>query len=601
MCGINGFNWTNEEKIKNMNLLLKHRGPDNSDKYIDKSVSLGHTRLAILDLQKRSNQPMKYKHFVVIFNGEIYNFIEIKNILIQKGHKFNTSSDTEIILHAYEEWGENCVKNFNGMWSFCIYDNKKQILFLSRDRFGIKPLYYYHNKNKFIFSSEIKSIRIHEIDNKLSDKGLNFYFYQKYIGDDFTIFENIHKLKPGNNLIYYLKKDKHHIYSYYSIEKELNSQKTKNILKKIKKSTKLRLISDVPIGCFLSGGLDSSLITAISKKIQNKINSFSISFKEKSYDESKYSDIVSKYLKTKHHKESANFQMSEILYLIENMDEPFGDSSLIPTFNLCKSTRKHVTVALSGDGADEIFGGYDVYYGYKINKIFPKILKNILSRFINLIPPSKYKLSIDFKLKKFFSSKSNNPLINHLDWLSTFNDLERKNLLKSNYKNKFSFIKIPRRKDFLGVQILDINNYLTEDILKKVDYASMLNSLEVRVPFLDHNVVEAALSLQENNKISIINTKIHLKKLAKKILPKKIINRKKRGFTVPISSIILKNKEIKKIILSEEFNKHNILNITYVNKLYKEHINNKFDHSRKLWLIFIFNYWYIKNGIGKKN
>ncbi|MHA1677505.1 MAG: asparagine synthase (glutamine-hydrolyzing) [Promethearchaeota archaeon] len=602
MCGIIGFNWFDASLIKNMMESLKYRGPDDEGYYLDRNVSLSHRRLSIIDLSKKGKQPMKYKDLIITYNGEIYNFKEIKKQLLKKGHIFKSKSDTEVILHAYDEWGENCVNKFNGMWAFCIYDKKKKILFLSRDRFGIKPLYYYFNKNKFIFASELKAIRKHKLNFKINIRALNFYFYQKYIGKDLTIFENCYKLRPSENLVFDLNKHTIKKNKYYNLKKEIDKCKNINIKKRLKliqqlisDSVKKRLIADVPVGSFLSGGIDSSLISAIIAKENKNFNTFSIGFKDKSYNELKYSKIVSRYIKTDHYYKYLNTNEGLIKYIIKNMDEPFGDPSILPTYLLSKLTREKVTVSLSGDGGDEVFGGYDTYKGYKIAKFFPKFLFKISKCFINLLPPSDKKLSLTFKMKKFASDLNLNIIKRHLNWLATFPDKSRCKLLKDNFIQSNEFLSCNNKNNLLSIQINDINNYLSEDILKKVDVASMLNSLEVRVPFLDHRLVPLVLSLPEKYKIRNLETKWLLKKIAVPFLPKKIIYRQKRGFTVPISKWIKQNFLIREFLSNQKYYKHNFLNYNYVSHLFNEHINNKADNSRQLWLVFVFNYWLNKN------
>ena len=292
MCGIVGFNFSNKIIVKKMTNFLKHRGPDGEGFYIDENVSLGHRRLSIIDLSVKGNQPMSYKDYIIVYNGEIYNFLELKKELILKGHKFISDSDTEVILHSYEEWGSKCVNYFNGMWAFCIYDKKKEEFFLSRDRFGIKPLYYYWDNKIFIFTSELKALRVFSFNLDINIKALNYYFYQKYIGGELTIFKNIYKLKPSMNLHFGINDKKITKEKYYFLEEEI--KKNEKVLLKdrlymidkiLKDAVIKRLIADVPVGSFLSGGIDSSLISAIIAKNKKDFDTFSIGFNEATYDE----------------------------------------------------------------------------------------------------------------------------------------------------------------------------------------------------------------------------------------------------------------------------------------------------------------------------
>lgn len=608
MCGIVGFNWNDKSLLKEMTDSIKHRGPDDEGFYCDTNVSLGHRRLAIIDLSEKGKQPMQCGDNIIVYNGEIYNFIDIKNELIQKDHQFISHSDTEVLLHAYEEWGEKCVEKLNGMWAFCIFNTKKNKLFLSRDRFGEKPLYYYADQEKFIFASELKAIRKHLLDLKINSTALNYYFYQKYIGGSLTIFDSVLKLKPAHNLIYDLNLKTYSTYAYYNLEDEIEkvsqipvSEKKEMIKYLTCDATEKRIIADVTVGSFLSGGIDSSLISAIIAKKVEHFKTFSIGFKEKSFDEIPFSKMVAEYISTEHLYEYVDIDENLISHIISNMDEPFGDSSIVPVFLLSKMTRKYVTVALSGDAGDEIFGGYDTYIGFKIAKYFPSFLLKGMRMITNLIPPSDAKVSFIFKVKRFLSNGDADINRRHLDWMATFADEQRKKLLMGNYFPSTNLIqyKTPAKNELLTVQLNDIYNYLAEDILKKTDTASMLNSLEVRVPFLDPRLVPLVLSLPDNYKIRKLNSKWLLKKIARSFIPKEIINRKKRGFTVPVSKWIKESQLIKECLTSEGSFQHGLLNKEYVIDLFNEHINNKQDNARQLWLIFVFNYWW-KSNIYKK-
>jgi len=609
MCGIAGFNWNDKTLIKRMSDCIIHRGPDDEGFYCDERVSLGHRRLSIIDLSAKGKQPMEYDDCFIIFNGEIYNFPELKKELVDKGHHFISGTDTEVILHAYREYGEKCVEKLNGMWTFCIYDKKKNSLFLSRDRFGEKPLYYYSDSDKFIFASEIKAIRQQPLNLTINTRALNFYFYQKYIGGDLSIFNSVYKLKPGHNLVYDLITKSLLTYPYYHLEKEIEiastipvDEKLKLIKELIPDATEKRLIADVPVGSFLSGGIDSSLISAIIAKKVKHFKTFSIGFKERSFDELPYSKAVAKHINTDHQYEYVPIDEKVIEQVIGNLDEPFGDSSIIPVYLLSKMTRKNVTVSLSGDAGDEVFGGYDTYMGLMIAKHFPGFLRGGISAITNLFPPSDKKVSFLFKVNRFLGSNDKNIGIRHLNWMATFQDRDRRLLLNGNFIPANSLIlpatnaAEPTSKDeLLTVQLNDIHNYLAEDILKKTDVASMMNSLEVRVPFLDHRLVPLVLSLPDKYKIRGFKTKWLLKKLAHSYIPGKIINRKKRGFTVPVSKWIKESELIKRYLTGDEAYVHGMLNKKYIIDLYTQHINNKKDNARQLWLTFVFNYWWEKS------
>jgi asparagine synthase (glutamine-hydrolysing) len=604
MCGIAGFNWKDPTIVRQMADAMKHRGPDDSGLYCDDAISLGHTRLSILDLSQKGHQPMHLGNLVIVYNGEIYNFKEIRNELEPLGYKFTSGTDTEVILAAYHRWGTNCVERFNGMWAFCIYDKDKQILLLSRDRFGIKPLYYYFDGRRFIFASELKAVKKHpDLSGLETDiSGLNFFFYQKYIGGDFTIYKNCKKLKPSENLLFDLNTRKLTVSKHYNLEAEIDKRQSIPLQERLEMVEEIladavlkRLIADVPVGSFLSGGVDSSLVSAIISKNKKDFDTFSIGFKDQSYNELEFSKIVAEHIKTAHHYEYMDVNEDIIELVISEMDEPFGDSSVFPTYLLSKITRKKVTVSLSGDAGDEVFGGYDTYWAYKLAKYVPVSLVNLSRRFIDTIPPSDKKVTLGFKMKRFVRDFDANINRRHLNWMATFTDSTRANLLTDCFIPAEQLIDYPGNGGLLSLQLNDIHNYLAEDILKKVDLASMLVSLEARVPYLDYRLVPLVLSLPENYKIRFLKTKWLLKQIASKLLPRQIAHRPKRGFTVPVSTWIKTSNLILEFLTNRKYYEHNLLNYDYVQQMLKAHTNNTADASRQLWLVFAFNYWTSRN------
>ena len=598
MCGIAGFNWPDESIIKTMSQAMRHRGPDDEGFYINDNVSLGHKRLSIIDLSERGHQPMEFEHLIIVYNGEIYNFKQLREQLKSKGYNFISDTDTEVVLCSYHLWGPSCVERFNGMWAFCIYDKRENILFLSRDRFGEKPLYYYFDGERFIFASELKAIKKHKLDFSINIPGLNFFFYQKYIGDDLTIYRNCYKLRPGENLLFDLKSKRLTRTKYYDLEQQIHkcqeiplNERLKSIEETTVDAVETRLVADVPVGSFLSGGIDSSLISAIISSKHKNFDTFSIGFTDKSYDELKYSKFVSEYIRTDHHYDYLEVDEDLIKFIIENMDEPFGDASILPTYLLSKITRRNVTVSLSGDGGDEVFGGYDTYKAYKIAKYVPMDVMKLSRYLVDLLPPSDKKLAASFKMKRFVRDLDTNINRRHLNWMATFNDPDRKKLLSDSFINAQEILPCGSENSLLSIQLNDIHNYLSEDILKKVDLASMLNSLEARVPYLDYRLVPLVLSLPEEYKIRNLTTKWLLKKVAADYLPKKIVHRPKRGFTVPITKWIKKSDFIQEFLTDRRFYEHSLLNYDYVQQMFNAHISKKEDNARQLWLVFVFNYW----------
>jgi len=598
VCGIAGFNWKDNEAVDAMADTMRHRGPDDSGTYLDDNVSLGHTRLSILDLSPKGHQPMYFQNLAIVFNGEIYNFQEIRKELESSGYKFTSGTDTEVILAAYHLWKEKCVEKFNGMWAFCIYDRDRQILFLSRDRFGIKPLYYYFDGSQFIFASELKAIKKHSVPFETDSAAINFFFYQKYIGGDLTIYKNCRKLKPSHSILFDLKKRKLSISKYYDLEAQIAKRqdidikaRLENIEEILSDAVMKRLIADVPVGSFLSGGLDSSLISAIIAENKKDFDTFSIGFKDKSYNELEFSKIAAQYIKTAHHFEYMNIDENIIENIIGAMDEPFGDSSVFPTYLLSKITRQKVTVSLSGDGGDEVFGGYDTYIAYKLAKFIPSPLAKFSKLFVNALSPSDKKVTLGFKMKRFLRDFDKDCNRRHLDWMATFAEQARRQLLNNNFIADEAILPCSNDNTLLSVQLNDIHNYLAEDILKKVDLASMQVSLEARVPYLDFRLVPLVLSLPENYKIRYFTAKWLLKKIAEKHLPPQIVHRAKRGFTVPVSSWIRESDLIREFIIEKKYFENGPVNYEQAQQLFNGHIAQKQDNARELWLIFVFNYW----------
>ncbi len=603
MCGIAGFNWKDNGIIEAMTETMRHRGPDDRGTYLDDKVSLGHTRLSILDLSPKGHQPMYFQNLAIIFNGEIYNFQEIRKELESLGYGFTSGTDTEVILASYHRWGEKCVEKFNGMWAFCIYDMNKQTLFISRDRFGIKPVYYYFDGSRFIFASELKAIRKHSVTFETDPAAVNFFFYQKYIGGDFTIYKNCRKLKPSHNILFDLNTRKLTISKHYDLEAEIAKRQDIAVNDRLEMAEEIladavlkRLIADVPVGSFLSGGVDSSLISAIIAKNKKDFDTFSIGFKDESYNELQFSQIVAEHIKTAHHYEYMNVSEDIIQQIIGAMDEPFGDSSVFPTYLLSKITRQKVTVSLSGDAGDEVFGGYDTYRAYKFAKLFPAPVAGLSRLFVNMIPPSDKKVTLGFKMKRFLRDFDAGCGRRHLNWMATFTDAARKDLLTGSFVPDEQLVPCDGEDNLLSVQLNDIHNYLAEDILKKVDLASMQVSLEARVPYLDYRLVPLVLSLPDKYKIRRLTTKWYLKRIADKYLPRQITHRTKRGFTVPVSSWIRNSDLIKEFISGRRYYEGGPVNYERTQQLFDEHISRRCDNARELWLIFVFNYWWNKNG-----
>lgn len=564
MCGINGFNFKDESKIIQMNEKLKHRGPDGQGFFSEENLSMGHTRLSIIDVAKSGSQPMFYskqnagcsKDFnseniknsklSITYNGEIYNYIEVKKELEDFGYIFSTNSDTEVILAAYDKWGKECVSRFNGMWAFSIHDKNKDILFCSRDRFGVKPFYYFHNKDKFVFSSELKSILTHDNLKINKEENINKDSLSLYISNDFipapmTIYKNVFKLEAGNNLVLDLSGNKVETERYYFLPKYKPSLDKKESVREIRRilsdATKLRMRSDVEVGSFLSGGVDSTTVVSEMKKngSGDNVNTFSIGFDGK-YDETKFVKIATNSIKTKHHHDyftKENF--SEISNKFSEVyDEPFGSSSGFPTYLVSKNASKEITVCLSGDGGDEIFGGYNLHgIGRKMDLIYkvPRFLRVMVSKIP--VSPKKRKYSISSFVKAFKTSLFPKHLF--------FEKISDWYLYSSDTVTSWKSEKLKECLDISNnslaeaLRVFDLKfGTMGDNFLTKVDRASMASSLEVRSPFLDYRFAELSQKIPTSLKVNFSGQKDILKESLKGEVPDEILYRKKQGFTPPV-------------------------------------------------------------------
>lgn len=621
MCGICGKISLNgkpvdRKNIKEMGDLLAHRGPDGEGFYFNptKTVGLGHRRLAIIDL-KTGGQPMPNEDGTVwiVFNGEIYNFLELKKDLEKKGHHFKTTSDTEVIIHSWEEYGEKCVNKFNGMFAFAIWDEKKQTLFLARDRLGEKPLFYTKTNTSFIFASEIKAIlQNQEVKKSLSTEALNMYLSVGYFLSPETIINGIKKLPAASTLTFRMNHFK--VKEYWDlnpmVKKDLPEEEWLEQFKNLfENSIKIRLVSDVPLGAFLSGGLDSTAIVSYMKKFSDRIpNTFSIGFKEKTYSELNFARLASEFLKTNHRDLVIRPDIeSDLKRIIWTNDEPLGDTSAIPMYFLSMMTRKKVTVALSGDGGDENLAGYETYIA---DKLFPYLrnlpLRGFISKAISkFLPTSFNKVSRDYKLKQFVRAYDFTPEKAHYFWRTIFSDDDKKKLINSDVYKKIKnhdtffyfkkyFDKYPDGKFLDRAQYVDIKTWLTDDILVKVDRASMGNSLETRAPFLDYRLVEFLAQVPPSFKLKGFKTKYLLKKAMKGKIPDEIINRKKAGFNAPVP--VWLRGDLKKIVLKylseRNVEKLGLFNYEFIEIMIREYFSGKKDHSLKLWLLLNFMMWY---------
>jgi asparagine synthase (glutamine-hydrolysing) len=629
MCGIIGFLASRAQNIPHYGVLremresLFHRGPDDFGEYIrpidEKGpfVFFGHRRLSIIDLGT-GHQPLSNEDETVwvVFNGEIYNFRELRSRLENLGHRFKTNSDTEVIVHAYEEYKEDCFRYFNGMFAIGIWDEKRIRLVLARDRLGKKPLYCSRMNEAFLFASELKAIMPYAaFPRKVDPVSLMKYLFFEFVPCPHTIFKDAQKIPAASYLIW--NKQGIEVKQYWSpfdLQKgEINlseAEAESRIMELLKESVKRRLISDVPLGVFLSGGIDSSAIAALAQKeVPGKIKTFSIGFEDLSFDESKYASLASKYIGTEHHEQMMT--PADLLNIVPTLpdilDEPMADASILPTYLLSKFTRGYVTVALGGDGGDELFAGYPTYLAHKIAgnyQLFLGAFHPMVVRLASLLPVSDNNISFDFKVKKFLSGIAYPDGIRNSVWLGSFSFSDLAKALSPGLLNYFNEMEIvseialhekefPLKDQISLMQYLDLKLYLQESILVKVDRASMACSLEVRAPFLDHELVEFAMSLPSKLKLKGSTSKYILKKSMKNWLPDEVIQRPKKGFGVPIAKWVKGSlKELfEDMLSSDRIKREGFLNPEYVTSLLHDHLINRKDNRKQLWTLLVWELW----------
>ncbi|MBT7392383.1 asparagine synthase (glutamine-hydrolyzing) [archaeon] len=616
MCGIFGFNFENKKLIKLMIKSLKHRGPNHSSSYNDKNISIGYTRLSIIDLEG-GNQPMYNENgsLVLFFNGEIYNFEELRVELEKKGHNFLTRTDTEVIVHAYEEYGHDCLKHFNGMFSFIIYDSKNKEIFIARDRLGIKPLYYYFEDKTFVFASEIKALYNYDkIKKEIKTDVINRYFTHRYCPGESTIFKGIKKLLPGHYLVY--KKEKIKIKKYWDLSFNIKKSPINKISREFRdifeQSVKYRMISDVSIGALLSGGIDSSSIVAMMRKnTDDKIRTYTLGFENGIKNEFGPAKLISEKFNTDH--KEFTIDSSYIKYLpeiVKQLDEPLADPTVLPNYVLAKKTSGEIKVLLNGDGADEILGGYEQYRYMKYLKYYsyaPKILRKTFIESMKILPKEPFFL----KLNEFLKNADNIDE-SYKSLISVFGEEEKKYVYSKTFKNELNnnnsfdekYLKI--KADSLNKMLFhDIKTYLSDNMLMKFDRLTMAKSIEGRVPFCDHKLVEFSTRIPIEYKLKGFNEKFILRHSMKNILPKKIIKKKKQRFMVPTDTWYTKEfGEFSKNLIDEnEQLIEKYLDPTYINKIQNSdkflstklmNFNRHFGlyYSRQLWSVTNFLLWH---------
>lgn len=623
MCGICGkFNLDGspiqKELIRGMIGSMRHRGPDAQDVYVAPGIGLGHCRLSIIDLSPFAQQPMSdsYGHFIIVYNGEVYNFIDLKKELRGSGIRFRSSSDTEVVLEAYRRWGAACLDKFHGMFALAIWDSKKEELFLARDRFGVKPLYYFVSHRTFSFASEIQVLlKDRDCTTALNLQGVNIYLAFNYIPGQQTIYKEIKKLEPGHFLR--ISRNGMEIQKWYDLPSRLEEKTSppdfnsacEQIRYRLEKAVEKRLVSDVPLGAFLSGGIDSSLVVALMAKHSSRpIKTFTIGYKNHTmYDETSYAKLIARKFGTDH-KEfllSHNDILRIIPTLLDSMGEPFGDPSLLPTFILSYHTRQHVTVALSGDAGDEVFAGYRKYAGEFFARYYlrlPSFLRSrVLPSLVDVLPSSRNSFLMDNirQMKKFIHGISGEQYERHHRWMEIFNRETRESILKerglATCEDTMSIVRKIQdqwlHSDTINKMLFtDLGCCLPHNMFYKVDIASMLNSLEVRSPFIDHELVEQVFRLPGSYKLRATRRKHILLEAYSDLIPRKIRTRRKHGFDVPIGEWF--RKELKDLFHDIVFDRNDhLFDSNAVRKIYDTHANRHEDHSFPLWNLFVLKWW----------
>ena len=638
MCGIAGFidfkKQTSIEELEKMTHILTHRGPDGFGcKQLDLSncqLGFGHRRLSIIDLSEGGSQPMQFGDYWICFNGEVYNYKEIKVELGELGHQFNSTSDTEVVLHAYAEWGAKCLEKFIGMFAFVIIQTKTNKLFCARDRAGVKPFFYYVKDGLLMFSSELKSFHEHSrFDKKINQSAVAAFMQYGNVPSPHCIFDNCFKLKPGHYLEVILDSEtniyntlpKHQI-EYWNVYNSYNKPKIDLSFDDAKKATEsilidacnYRMVSDVPVGVFLSGGYDSASVTALLQKERTeKLNTFTISVPDIGLDEAPFAKEIASYLGTNHteiqctHKEAIDLIGDLPFYY----DEPFGDSSAIPTTLVSLAARKHVTVALSADAGDEVFAGYNRYdyiqrYGKKINRI-PSFMRQMMAYGMDKVPSNripilrnKYNFHNRYeKVKGVLKNPSEEQIM--LSLSQQFTDEQIEDLIKGKvdslqtaYQSKE--LKPAHFSSLSFMMAIDYQTYLVDDILQKVDRATMTASLEGREPYLDHRLIEWAAQLPDHYKYHNGEKKYILKEILHQYIPKEMMDRPKMGFAIPIADWLQNDLRhlVEEYLDSSRITSQGIFNLHYVEDIKVQFFAGKKEYDVKLWYLLMFQMWYEK-------
>jgi asparagine synthase (glutamine-hydrolysing) len=637
MCGICGIHHLDLRPLDDPGLIdrmsaqIIHRGPDSAGKFQRPHLALAIRRLSIIDLET-GDQPLSNEtgEINLVFNGEIYNYREIRKGLIERGHRFKTQSDGEVIAHLYEEKGADFVRELNGMFAIALWDDRLKRLVLTRDRAGEKPLYYWLKHGTLVFGSEIKTIlQHHAVSRELDPEALTQYFFYGYFPTPRSVYADIRKLPAAHLMVleggtsrtecYWRLSDYQRPPELGGMNRKQEEEACEELREKLREASISRLVSDVPLGIFLSGGIDSSTIVATMSELSpGNVNSFSVSFPQRSFDEGGYATYVARHFNTRHHVLMADDQTMRgaLATLVNHLDEPMADPAIIPTYLLSCFARQHIKVALSGEGSDELFGGYPTYMGARAAEYYLKlptvVRRQVFDRVRNLLPVSSNAVPKGLFLRRFLTHAEKAPAVRHHTWFGMFSPIELDQLFAAQWAGPHppsSVIFNPLTPVLAGARFdevlaemlyLDFRMYLEDNLLVKVDRASMACSLEMRTPFLDHRLIEFAAGLPTNLKVRGFKTKYILKKAVEKWLPHEIVFRQKRGFTVPIASWLRNELRplVSETLEAGKLKRQGLFNSDYVQQLIREHSAAQADHRKALWTLLCFQLWYDRWGTG---
>ena len=623
MCGIVGLvrndgKPIDEGLLARMNEAIRHRGPDEDGFYVNGSVGLAMRRLAIIDL-KSGQQPIHNRDRTawIVFNGEIYNYLELREKLEKLGHTFYTNSDTEAIVHAYDQYGSDCPKHLRGMFAFAIWDERTQELFLARDRVGKKPLLYAEVNGQLVFGSEFSAILLHpDVSKEIRPEAIDCYLSFMCVPAPLTAYRAIKKLEPGHSLRWRKGEVKTERYWQPDFSKKLDiseEEAGERAIEILRDAVKVRLMSEVPLGAFLSGGIDSSAVVALmSQESSEKVKTFSIGFEEQDFSELQHAKRIAEHVGADHHEFIVRPDAVEILpMLVEHYGEPYADSSAVPTYYVARETRRHVTVALNGDGGDESFAGYERYIAMGLTEKYRKVpaffRESLIKEAVNRIPTSPIRKSTVNSAKRLLEVVSKPRVNRYMHWMSVFNEGLKEPLYSEAFREQTDrafaasfldtwFKKANGNGPVDTLLLTDLMTYLPNDLLVKVDIATMAVSLEARSPFLDHHVIEFAASLPERLKLRRLTTKYLLKKVLRRLLPAENLDRRKMGFGVPIGHWFRGKMQpfLREVVLSDKALRRGLFKPEMVKQLVEQHTRSERDYSHQLWTLLMLELWFLR-------